>query len=145
MRLYCKKAVFSLPERHPSCPSSNCAKKDRLLSSVGLLAGVLLSTITIRQTLVHDLSILYGRLQSFVIIWAMKHKAPLTAIMSLLCNQMMSVVVVLNSLFTLLCLEIGSLRSTTPTSTKTSPQNITLHYRKFLAVWPSHSRLTMWP
>ena len=40
---------------------------------------------------------------------------------------------------------IGSLRSTTPTSTKTSPQNITLHYRKFLAVWPSRSRLTMWP
>ena len=40
---------------------------------------------------------------------------------------------------------IGSLKSTTPTSTKTSPQNITLHYRKFLAVWPSRSRLTMWP
>ena len=32
----------------------------------------------------------------------------------------------------------------TPTSTKTSPQNITLHYRKFLAVWPSRSRPTKW-
>ena len=46
---------------------------------------------------------------------------------------------------TVLVLLIGSLRSTTPTLTKTSPQNITLHYRRFLAVWPSRSRLTMWP
>ena len=27
---------------------------------------------------------------------------------------------------------------------KTSPQNITFHYRKFLAVRPSRSRRTMW-
>ena len=39
---------------------------------------------------------------------------------------------------------IGTLRSTTATLTKTSPQNITLHYRKFLEVRPSRSRRTMW-
>ena len=39
---------------------------------------------------------------------------------------------------------IETLRSTTATSTKMSPQNITLHYRKFLAVMPSRSRSTMW-
>ena len=39
---------------------------------------------------------------------------------------------------------LGTLQSTTATSTKTSPQNITLHYRKFLAVRPSSSRSTMW-
>ena len=46
---------------------------------------------------------------------------------------------------TVLVLLIGSLRSTTPTLTKPSPQNITLRYCRFLAVWPSRSRLTMWP
>ena len=35
-------------------------------------------------------------------------------------------------------------RSTTATSAKTSPQNITLHYCKFLAVWPSRWPRTMW-
>ena len=35
-------------------------------------------------------------------------------------------------------------RSTKAKLTKTSPQNITLHYRKFLAVRPSRSRRTMW-
>ena len=30
------------------------------------------------------------------------------------------------------------------TSTKTSPQNITLNYRKFLELRPSRSRRTMW-
>ena len=39
---------------------------------------------------------------------------------------------------------VGSLRSTTATSTKTSPQNITLHYLKFLAIRPSYLRRTMW-
>ena len=39
---------------------------------------------------------------------------------------------------------IGTLRSTTATLTKTSLQNITLHYRKFLEVRPSRSRRTMW-
>ena len=39
---------------------------------------------------------------------------------------------------------IGTLRSTTATLMKTSPQNITLHYRKFLAVRSSRSRRTMW-
>ena len=39
---------------------------------------------------------------------------------------------------------VGNLRSTTATSTKTSPQNITLRYRKFIAVRPSRSRRTMW-
>ena len=32
----------------------------------------------------------------------------------------------------------------TVTSRKTSPQDITLHYRKFLAVGPSRSLRTMW-
>ena len=39
---------------------------------------------------------------------------------------------------------LGTLRSTTATSTKTLLQNITLHYRKFLAVRPSRSRSKMW-
>ena len=39
---------------------------------------------------------------------------------------------------------LGTLRSTTTTLTKTSPQNITLHYRNFLAVRSSRSRRTMW-
>ena len=40
---------------------------------------------------------------------------------------------------------MGTLRTTTATSMKTSPQNITLQYRKFLAVRSStRSRRTMW-
>ena len=41
-------------------------------------------------------------------------------------------------------ISIGTLRSTTATSTKTPPQNITLHCRKFLAVRPSPLHRTMW-
>ena len=39
---------------------------------------------------------------------------------------------------------IGTLRSTTATSTKPSPQNVTLHCRELLAVRPSPSRRTLW-
>ena len=39
---------------------------------------------------------------------------------------------------------IGTLRATTATPTKPSPQNITLHCRELLAVRPSPSRRTMW-
>ena len=54
------------------------------------------------------------------------------------------ILLILVHMFHILSDIIGSLRSTTATATKTSPQNITLHYRKFLAVRPSCSRRTMW-
>ena len=56
-------------------------------------------------------------------------------------NRRQSVIGYCNNLLTT---RHPALRSTTATSTKTSPQNITLHYRKFLAVRPSRSRRTMW-
>ena len=40
---------------------------------------------------------------------------------------------------------LGTLRSRTETSTKTSPQNITLQYRKSSEIIPSGSRRTKWP
>ena len=42
------------------------------------------------------------------------------------------------------CDRLGTLRSTTATSTKTSPQNRTLVYCKSFAIIPSRSRRTMW-
>ena len=45
----------------------------------------------------------------------------------------------------LVCLfSLGTLRSTTAMSTKTSPQNIALLYHKSFAIIPSCSLLTIW-